>query len=358
VAVSAPSTSIFVRGSGAVSPAGWGVAPLVQAIEAETPMAVRELLQPETSNVLRVRQVPAPNPRPPWLANARLRRTSPITQYSVAAAFEALGADSALVGNGALKLGVIACVMSGCVNYSRRFYDETLRDPATASPLVFPETVFNAPSSHIAAVLGTQAINYTLVGDPGTFVQGLALAADWLLAGMVDGCIVVGAEEIDWITSHAFRLFNRDVILSDGAGALYLRREHATANAVRLAAITDSHLFTSGTPRLEAVRKMRRQLSFNGTTTTLVDGLQGVPSYDAPEGKAWHDWPSRRLSPKRILGEGLMAASAWQAVLAVHEVEERSPAAVLSVVGTNQQAIGAAFCRDSFQGASRAPFGI
>ena len=71
--------------------------------------------------------------------------------------------------------------MSGSVNYSRRFYDETLKDPATASPLVFPETVFNAPASHLAALLGTTAINYTLVGDPGTFLQGIALAADWLL---------------------------------------------------------------------------------------------------------------------------------------------------------------------------------
>lgn len=340
------SSTIFVCGAGAVSPAGWGVPSLVQAVEAGTPLPVRELPHPGTSNVLRVRQVPAPNPRPPWLANARLRRTSPITQYSVAAAFEALGTEAARVANGSIQLGVIACVMSGCVNYSRRFYDEALRDPATASPLVFPETVFNAPSSHIAAVLGTQAINYTLVGDPGTFVQGLALAADWLLAGMVDGCIVIGAEEIDWITSHAFQLFNRDVILSDGAGALYLRREAAASNAIRLAAITDSHLFTSGTPRGRAVQDMRQELAFNGATTTLVDGLQGVSHYDAPESKAWQDWPSRRLSPKRVLGEGLMAASAWQAVLAVQEVEKRAPAAVLSVVGTNQQAIGAAFCRD------------
>ncbi len=56
--------------------------------------------------------------------------------------------------------------------YSRRFYEEVLRDPATASPLIFPETVFNAPASHLAAFLGTTAINYTLVGDEGTFLAG------------------------------------------------------------------------------------------------------------------------------------------------------------------------------------------
>jgi 3-oxoacyl-(acyl-carrier-protein) synthase len=89
------------------------------------------------------------------------------------------------------KIGVIVCVFSGCINYSRRFYTETLNDPATASPVVFPETVFNAPASHIAAYLGTNAINYTLVGDTGTFLAAMALGAGWLNEGRVAQCLVV-----------------------------------------------------------------------------------------------------------------------------------------------------------------------
>jgi hypothetical protein len=261
----------------------------------------------------------------------------------VAAALEALGDDAARVRDGTFKLGVIVTVMSGCVNYSRRFYDETLRDPATASPLVFPETVFNAPSSHLAALLGTEAINYTLVGDPGTFVQGLALAADWLMQGAVEGCLVVGAEEIDWATSHAFQLFSRQTVLSDGAGAIYLKRALPGETCVRLAAVSDSHLFVASQPRAAAVAKMRQQLIYNGSGAVLVDGLQNIRRYDTAEEAAWRDWTARRVSPKMILGEGLMAAAAWQAVLAVNAVRTGADSALLSVVGTNQQAIGAIF---------------
>src|SRR5262245_26804083 len=143
---------IFVHGIGAVSPAGWGVLPLREALSKGGPLAVKELARPGWTRSLRVRTVPPPpTPRPNFLAHARLRRTSPITQYAVAAAVEALGDDAARVNRAALQLGIILCVMTGCVNYSRRFYDETLKDPATASPLVFPETVFNAPASHLAA---------------------------------------------------------------------------------------------------------------------------------------------------------------------------------------------------------------
>ncbi|HEY0551535.1 MAG TPA: beta-ketoacyl synthase N-terminal-like domain-containing protein, partial [Verrucomicrobiae bacterium] len=337
------STNIFIHGTGAVSPAGWGKNSLLDAIAAGRPLPTKGMLRPGANTSLRVRQVPPPNPRPAWLAHSRLRRASPITQYMVAAALEAVGTEAARVMEGSLRLGVIVSVMSGCVNYSRRFYDETLRDPATASPLVFPETVFNAPGSHIAALLGTNAINYTLVGDPGTFLQALALAADWLTRGEVDGCLVVGAEEIDWLTSQAFRLFHRDIILSEGAGAVYLRCGAPVANPanarpgseigtpVKLAAVTDSHLFTPAQSRIAALRKTREQLSVNGKVSLLVDGLQNLPRYDEAERAAWLDWSSARISPKKILGEGLMAAAAWQTVLAIDAVEKGRESALVSV---------------------------
>jgi hypothetical protein len=317
------------------------------------------------------------------MAHARLRRTSPITQYAVAAALEALGDDAASVNNGLLRLGIILCVMSGCVNYSRRFYDETVNDPATASPLVFPETVFNAPASHLAALLGTCAINYTLVGDPGMFLQGLAIGGDWLLAGRVDGCLVVGAEEIDWLTADAYGLFSRKIIVSDGAGAVYLRRsdpdtqsisrdlsrrpeasgpfpswegsgvgsthsaltgENSAHPAIQLLSVTESYLFVRKQSRAQAARRMRAELPAGKPDHLLCDGIQGLRNTDSAEREAWGDWPGARVSPKRVLGEGLAAASAWQCVAGLDALRQgQYPAASVSVVGCNEQAIGAHF---------------
>src|SRR5262249_53248507 len=130
-------SGIFVRGEGAVSPAGWGVAAIREAIARDEPLPVKEMSRPGWARPLKVRTVPPASPRPAFISHARLRRASPISHYAVAAALEALGAEAADVANGAMRLGILMCVMSGCVNYSRRFYDETLKDPATASPLVF-----------------------------------------------------------------------------------------------------------------------------------------------------------------------------------------------------------------------------
>lgn len=337
---------IFVHGYGAVSPAGWGVGPLRDALAKGTALPIKPLPRPGWEEPLRIRQVPSPEPRPAFLAHGRLRRASPISQYVVSAALEALGSDAPLVTTGTLRLGIVLCVMSGCVNYSRRFYDEALRDPATASPLVFPETVFNAPASHLAALLGTRAMNYTLVGDPGTFLQGVALAAQWLHGGRVDGCLVAGGEECDWLTADAFHLFSRKLVLADGAGALYLKRQADGSPAAELRSITNSHLFYQRQTRLQAVRRLRAELPVCSGTHLLSDGLQNVPRFDAAEADAWQDWTAARLSPKTVLGEGLMAAAAWQCVAAVDALHQaRYNAASVSVVGCNQQAIGAHFVK-------------
>ena len=182
-------SGVVVGGLGAVSPAGWGLKALREAISKAERCPTQIL--PRTGGTssprpLRARQVPTPAERPACFQHPRLRRSSAITRFAVSAGLEALGKDNVA------RLGIITCVMSGCVNYSRRFYHEVLENPAEASPLLFPETVFNAPASHLGSVLGNISLNYTLVGDPGAFVQGLALGANWVVEGRVDGCLVVG----------------------------------------------------------------------------------------------------------------------------------------------------------------------
>lgn len=344
-------SNIFVCGTGVVSPAGWGMPAFREAIARGEALPTKDLPRPGHTP-LKVRQVPPANPRPAFLAHARLRRTSPIAHYSVSAALEALGADAAKVTSGALRLGIIYCSLTGCVNYSRRFYDEVLKNPSTASPLVFPETVYNSPASHLAALIGTTGINYTLVGDPGTFLQGVALAADWLTDDRVDGCLVIGAEEMDWLTAGAVGLFERTAVFSDGAGALYLRREAEGTSPVQLKAVTNAHLYGSSLARWVAINRAHMELQ-NGPVERVIgvpgpillcDGLQGVPNADHAERMAWRAWPGDRVSVKTILGEALMAAAAWQCAAAVDGVARKTyVAAHVSVPGTNQQAIAARF---------------
>jgi hypothetical protein len=125
-----------------------------------------------------------------------------------------------------------------------------------------------------------------------------------------------------------------------------LCRNPGLSAGVELAAITGVHTYSMRNSRMQAARSMRGQLGKSSPRELLCDGLGNSPRADAPELVAWRDWTGPRISPKRVLGEGLMAAAAWQCVVACAATASgQFTAANVSLVGSNQQAIGARFVR-------------
>jgi hypothetical protein len=336
---------VFLHGVGAISPAGWGVEALISAVRAGVPLPAAPVAHPGRNRPLHIRPVPPPPEQLAFLNHPRLRRSSNVSQHVVGAALEALAEHTQGVQDGAQRLGIVICLMAGCVTYSRRFFEEVLRDPFTASPLLFPETVFNAPGSHLAAFLNSRLANYTLVGDDSTFLEGLALGARLLSDQQCDGVLVLGAQEADWLVADALRLFTRRAVPTGGAAALYLRREPSPTR-VELSSITDPCTFDSVAARSEAAKKMRAQLPVEPGNTLLCLGTTGASRRDAAELDAWRDSADSRITPKHVLGEAFTASAGWQCVVACEMLTRASfTRANVSVVGANHQALGAQFRR-------------
>lgn len=334
-----------------MSPAGWSAKELIAKVMLGEPLADETVARESRAHSSRVRTVPKPKDVPEFFRHPRLRRASPISRYLAAAGLEALGQTRSIaIREGRLRLGMVVVFSTGCVSYTRRFFEEMLDDPSLASPILFPETVFNAPASHLAALLGSTGINYTLLGDSAEFLSGLKLACDWLHTGECDGCLVLGAEESDWLIYEAIQLFTRDVVTASGAGALYLeRKEHPGDGDIGISQITDPILYTDHEARKFAPAEMRTRLDLDATVearTLLLDGLQDCVRLDAPERVAWENWGGPRLSIRRILGDALGASVAWQCVCARGLLLERNQSydsAIVSAVGLNQQSIAAEF---------------
>lgn len=333
------SQGIVIAGTGAVSAAGWGTAALLETLAAGALPSVSPLERGVVETP--VRRVPESAAAVPKAG--RLRRASPISKFAAAAALEALGPERlerSLAGG--LRIGVLYTLMNGCVNYSNRFFGEVLQDPSVASPILFPETVFNAPGSHLSSMLGSTAPNDTLIGDGAEFFTSLEIAAEWISSGEVDGCLVVGSEEIDWLSAEALRFYSRNYVPAEGAGALYLERGEGPVNLLH---VPDPVPFSAEPDRVAAARRLREAFGpLDGAL--LVDGCCGVARYDAAERAAWADWNGERLSPRTILGEMLGASAAVQCVVAAEAVKAgRTARAVVTALGGNEQAAGALFGR-------------
>ncbi len=333
--------AISVAGIGAVSPAGWDTAALGRAVAAGQSLPTQACAGPGRAQPFLVRRVPQPCPYRDLLTHPRLRRADTLSLLAVAAALEAIGPDRAAVQSGGIRLGLVFCTLAGGLAYTRRFYHEAWQNPATASPLLFPETVFNATAGHIAAVLGAPGLNYTLVGGMGIVVQALATAATWLLAGEADACLVVAAEELDWLAADGHRLFSRSVVAAEGAGALYLKPASDEPTTPLLAGI-DLPCLPAANGRGPSLAPAN--LRWENTPVLVCDGQVGAPILDAAVQQAWSGWPGPRVSPMMVLGHALTAGTAWQCVAAVSAIQNgRAPRAWVGSVQDQGQVGGVAF---------------
>lgn len=312
---------VFVRGYGVVSPAGWGKEAFAKWLTGESAVVPTEVERPDGRRHA-VMRVPAPGTRAPWQMHPRLRRASPISHFTVASALEAVAMAGGVGELG--RLGIVSCVLGGSVQYSRRFFGEVGVDPATASPMLFPETVFNAPASHLAAVLGTPARNDTCVSDETGFLSGLVMASDWLERGWVDHCLVVGAEESDWTTAEAVRLFSRSAVTSEGGAAVLLGTE---GGSVELEWVGTPRPYLRGRSRESIAEAMVSEVRGMGVGKVFGVGV-GLAGVEELTGR---------------VGSGLGAAGGWGCVAAIEGVVNGCGRTGVCVAGSNLQGLAGVF---------------
>ncbi len=311
--------TLRITGTGAVSPAGWGAAPLFDALLQGKSLPTTDIVRPFGDGEIRTpaRRVPAATGT---TLPARLRRASPISKFAAGAALEAIGPEKlAAIAAGSLRCGVIFTVTNGCVNYSNRFFAEVLENPSLASPILFPETVFNAPSSHLSALIGSTAANDTLIADGAGFIIAIAQACEWIEREDMDACLVVTAEEADWLSAEALRFLDPRKIPGEGAAAILLERGTGPGIAIDSLPPPASYATETKTRAAESLR----------------DKISRITPPDA--------WVAdeNTHSPTVAIGETMGASAGFQVVTAIAALQARlADAAAVISVGGNQQAAG------------------
>lgn len=334
--------SLAIAGMGWVTPLGTGIDSvwerLLQGEEASA-TTISERFSERVYSVFRV-----PESVLKGLSHPRLRRASAISRFAAAAALHALESAGLKPGSQhAEKSALIFAISNGGVTYTKRFYHEIVTAGAqAASPLLFPETVFNAPASHLAAILGVTGATYTLVGDGAVGLAAITMAEELMMNEELDHCLVVGTEEIDWVLCDAYRRWrllrlappiepfskpNRGMILSEGAGAVVLGRNGFVT-------IERAHAGGLFSRRVEAEKILSRILrDLNQTEVDFVISSANGTFVDQAESEALEKVIPNVLvyTGKPALGESIGAAGLWQIILAAQALRSKEIPAVLHV---------------------------
>lgn len=133
------------------------------------------------------------------------RRLSRLSRLAVAASCEAL-TDSGLkvTDDNRQRLGVIWSTAFGSTHQTDAFFLSLLEHgPQSAEPILFPDTVPNAPASHVAMFHQLQGPNSTFCQNHLSGENGLAFAASVLAGGQADALLVGGVDELSAILWHS-----------------------------------------------------------------------------------------------------------------------------------------------------------
>ena len=352
--------SLRIAGMGWVTPLGSGVDEVwKRLLNGET--AVAEPLSSPLGRDYPVFRVPA-SALAKTPVHPRLRRSSAISRFAAIAGLEALAnANVKLDPETAKRIALIFAVSNGGVVYTKRFYHDIVESGAqAASPLLFPETVFNAPASHLAAILGITGASYTLVGDGAVGTLALKMAEDLMASDALDYCLVVAAEEADWLLCdayHKWRLLRsappiepfqeppRGTILSEGAGAILVGRN----GQIRIEKISPGTNFSKQREARNAVSQVFAELCPTPPDLTVLSA-NGTFIDEAERGAvAKHSRNAVVYAPKQSLGESVGASGLWQVIAAAQAlITQQLPgprngvlqSALVSTCGLNQQAAG------------------
>ncbi len=330
--------SAFIAGMGWVTPLGADLEGVRRLIESGVQPRLQSVTNPESGKEHRCFRVP-----PELVAhlgrNPRLRRSSVISYFAIAAALAACeDAGLVLTPETAARTAVIFAVSDGGVVYTRKFYEQVVKQGANAaSPLLFAETVYNAPASHLAAQLGIDGASYTLVGDASAAIAALKMGEQLLALRGIDQCVVVACEELDWILCEAYNVWRlARTPLSEGAAAVVL------SGGGRCAIEAHPGIpFFRQRDAADALRRAIDELPGCGSFDVIVHGDNGT-FIDKAASSALAQEPriatASAFSTKRSIGETVAASALIDVIFCALQLRQiGAGAGLVPVIGFNHQ---------------------
>jgi 3-oxoacyl-[acyl-carrier-protein] synthase II len=281
-----------------------------------------------------------------WLGAAQARRMSPPSRYAVAAARQAMEQAALVVSDrprsasSREETGVFLGTSFGPSSYSERILRQVLLEgPTAASPMLFTESVANAPAAQVALLAKAYGPNVTITEREASGVMALGRAAWAVAEGRATAAFAGGVEELCPLL-HAvldgygalargpdeaprpFDAGRRGFVLGEGAVMAVVERARAAA-ARGVEPLARIAFFARGFDRTAPAtswsarpaalsRRLERALSEAGWSPESVDlvvsGGSGSRPGDRAEARVLVEaWGGRPLppviAPKGILGD-------------------------------------------------------
>jgi 3-oxoacyl-(acyl-carrier-protein) synthase len=294
------SSRICITGIGVVSPIGIGKEEFLLSLK-KGQSGIREIEAFDThfSRSKTGGVVQNFHPRD-FIPASKIRRLDRASQFAIAASKQALAdARFAVTQENCSRVGVVLgsgfCGLSGSEEFHR---SQVLKDFLDFNPMLFPNTVPNAPSSHVSIELGIRGVNCTLVQSFCTAEAAFLFALNQIRGGRTDLVLTGGVDELSGFLYRGFsdlRLLATDkghgerscpydrmrngLVLGEGAGILAVEKEdHARSRGAKIYGYVLGDSLVGGSSHGQGPEAIERSigLALRGIERIGVDYISGT----------------------------------------------------------------------------------
>lgn len=294
------SDRLCITGIGVVSPIGIGKEEFLSSLKSGR-SGIDEIKEFDThfSRSKKGGMVRSFHPKD-FIPASKIRRLDRASQFAIAASKLALAdAKFSVTQENSSRVGVVLgsgfCGLSSAEEFHR---GQVLKGFLDLNPMLFPNTVPNAPSSYVSIELGIQGVNSTLVQSFCTAEAAILFACDQLRKGKADLIVTGGVDELSEFLFRGFSelqslatnqghgekscpydKIRNGLVLGEGAGLLLIENEeHARSRGVRIYGYILGYSLegksSKGDGSEDLDRSIKRALRGRGDTT--IDYLSGA----------------------------------------------------------------------------------
>ena len=230
----------------------------------------------------------------------KIRRLDRASQFAIAASKLALAdAKFSVTRENSSRVGVVLgsgfCGLSSSEEFHR---GQVLKGFLDLNPMLFPNTVPNAPSSYVSIELGIQGVNSTLVQSFCTAEAAIIFACDQLQKRRVDLVLTGGVDELSEFLFRGFSALHllatdlghgekscpydktrNGLVLGEGAGLLVLEREgHARSRGGRIYGYILGYSLVGKSSKGDPSEDLERsiKMTLKGVERSSIDYLSGA----------------------------------------------------------------------------------
>lgn len=286
-----------------------------------------------------------------YISDKRFRRAADISKYAMFAvklAIEDAGIGIADTEN----LGMIFSLTHGALNYTQSYHRLLITEGAdAASPMLFSDSVLNAPAGNTSIYFNIKGPVHTLVGSTTTTIKAIDLASNMIAHNNIDKAIIVAAEELNEISFLCYSL--RDITsLSEGAGAVVIEKNNNSLKAAPYCYISGmASLFIPSDPETairEVIKLCIKKADLEAEDINLIVTDSQIPDKlfmnDIPVGNIIH-----------LTGNAFTVTTIWHIIIASMIIKNgEMPKTIIKEYSINNTIKNVLICSTDKQGTAAA----